>query len=451
MITSIYVNGFRSLTDFWMNINPGLNILIGPNGSGKTNIITFFEFLSHIVSYGPTEAVNLLGGAGAVFTKISEKKFQNLIRITLSGCTESVKKERFINYKYDFIIEASENFDSIGFKEQTLSIKYVNSFNESLVSTEDYFTIIQKMKNQKEYTFDILNYKKSLFNASVLSSKARDDFKDKNVLIEFLQKNLEKDVPLVSGFLPFFIESYRFIYSDLMGGKVFNIIPSRVKHPEESSSPIGIQKDGSGLAATLYAIQNKKIHARDMFLPAHFIRKFGRERIDLVETSITDILKYLRTANNAIKNIEVESDHFDNLLKIKFTIEKKDNSTVLPLSAMSDGTIKWLSLVTAILTSPSIFSLEEPENFLHPLMQSEVVKLMRNTATSKKKRICILMSTHSETILNNAKPSEIVIVSFKDGQTKASRCQNQDEIMEEIQNTGFGLGFYYISGSLTDD
>ncbi len=50
MITKIYVDGFRSLSTFSMVLQPGLNMLVGPNGSGKTNIILFFEFLSHISS-----------------------------------------------------------------------------------------------------------------------------------------------------------------------------------------------------------------------------------------------------------------------------------------------------------------------------------------------------------------------------------------------------------------
>ena len=34
-ITSIHVDGFNTLSDFRLTLNPGLNILVGPNGSGK--------------------------------------------------------------------------------------------------------------------------------------------------------------------------------------------------------------------------------------------------------------------------------------------------------------------------------------------------------------------------------------------------------------------------------
>ena len=73
MIRKISVDGFRSLTDFELVIDPGLNILVGPNGSGKTNIISFFEFLSAIVSNPVSEAVSILGGAGSIFRKMPDE------------------------------------------------------------------------------------------------------------------------------------------------------------------------------------------------------------------------------------------------------------------------------------------------------------------------------------------------------------------------------------------
>ncbi|MCE5251068.1 AAA family ATPase [bacterium] len=450
MITKIVVNGFRSLSDFTLDLLPGLNILVGPNGSGKTNIITFFEFLSHMVTYGPSEAVNRIGGAGSVFTKQSEQEFQKYIDVQILGCTESDKK--FIQYIYNFIIEASLNFDSIRFRNQLFKLKPSNVFDPPIAeSLDDAFCVSQTSNDCKEYSLHIDNYKKGIIDSSFLPPPIRKEFlKNSKMIEEFLKNNLESDMPLISS-LSFLIDATRYIFNDLRGGQVFNIIPSKVKHPEESSSPIGIQRDGSGLAATLYAIKNKKLHDEEILFPGRFIIRRHSQRLDIRETSIENILKYLETANSAIRNIDVENDRFDNLLKVKLWIEKKDHSTVLPLSSMSDGTIKWLSLVTAILTSPSIFSLEEPENFLHPHMQSEVVRLMRNAASSKRKKNCMLLSTHSETILNSANPNEIVIVSFMEGKTRANRCSNQEEIMYEIQETGFGLGFYYISGSMIDE
>ena len=53
--------------------------------------------------------------------------------------------------------------------------------------------------------------------------------------------------------------------------------------------------------------------------------------------------------------------------------------------------------------------------------------------------------------MNNASPNEIIITEFKDGSTSAKRCSNAYDINEEIKNTGFGLGYYYIAGSIEHD
>jgi predicted ATPase len=59
-----------------------------------------------------------------------------------------------------------------------------------------------------------------------------------------------------------------------------------------------------------------------------------------------------------------------------------------------------------------------------------------------------LMTTHSETLLNAVDPEEVIVVSMRDGRTRAVRPANADELRAEIASTGFGLGFFYFSGAL---
>ena len=46
MIESVHVRGFRSLADVKISGLPAATVLIGANGSGKSNIMRFFEMLS---------------------------------------------------------------------------------------------------------------------------------------------------------------------------------------------------------------------------------------------------------------------------------------------------------------------------------------------------------------------------------------------------------------------
>ena len=45
-ISRVAVQGFRSLQDVCIEDVPGVTVLIGANGSGKSNLIRFFEMLS---------------------------------------------------------------------------------------------------------------------------------------------------------------------------------------------------------------------------------------------------------------------------------------------------------------------------------------------------------------------------------------------------------------------
>ena len=45
-ISRVAIQGFRSLQDVCIEDLPGVTVLIGANGSGKSNLIRFFEMLS---------------------------------------------------------------------------------------------------------------------------------------------------------------------------------------------------------------------------------------------------------------------------------------------------------------------------------------------------------------------------------------------------------------------
>jgi len=142
------------------------------------------------------------------------------------------------------------------------------------------------------------------------------------------------------------------------------------------------------------------------------------------------------------------SDTFSNQIRVTFKIRSGDYSAEIPLSLMSDGTLKWLTLLTAALTAPSVFSIEEPENYLHPTIQGQFVQIIREILFTERIHSCTLMTTHSETLLNHCRPSELVVLSLEDGKSVAVRCEDEHEISDEIAKTGFGLGYYYISGAL---
>ena len=64
MIESVRIQGFRSLADIEISAMPSTAVLIGANGSGKSNFIRFFEMLSWMLhSRKLAEFIERCGGA----------------------------------------------------------------------------------------------------------------------------------------------------------------------------------------------------------------------------------------------------------------------------------------------------------------------------------------------------------------------------------------------------
>ncbi len=49
LISKVHLKGFKSINDLTVDLKPGLNILIGRNGSGKSNFLEFLELLIDII------------------------------------------------------------------------------------------------------------------------------------------------------------------------------------------------------------------------------------------------------------------------------------------------------------------------------------------------------------------------------------------------------------------
>lgn len=229
------------------------------------------------------------------------------------------------------------------------------------------------------------------------------------------------------------------VAQDFSGRFILNVVPSHVKKPEDSTREPGIDSDGSGLSATLYAIKKKRpISGRRNFFP------FRRVSTP-VAPEWSNVMDLVRVAVPSISDIDVENDPFDNLLRCRITVGKGNKAAVVPLGALSDGTVKWMSLVARLLTSREALLLEEPENYLHPLMQKEIVRLLRESIASSS---FMILSTHSETLLNAVRPEELIVVGYEKGGTRARRVSNSSEVEAEINRTGFGLGYYYLADAI---
>lgn len=413
MITKIEVNGFKSLKDFELTLNNGLNILVGPNGSGKTNIVLFFEFLSKIVTMPINKAITEMGGFGFIFQK-TEKGFVDNIKVKIEGKGDAYRNSSKKNYTftYSFELNLSNDLENIVYANQDLLI-----FSDSQNLT---FNLIPETGSIHVEGIQ-LNYTANV-NANLTQQLKH--------LIDQSQLNLFQE-SLIGA--KYFSDYFPNILKDLKGGEIFNIVPNRIREQENAVSSKGIQSDGYGLSKTLYEM-----------------KRGNGNSSNYNESNFKKAIAYLKIANTSISDLTIEKDNFNSKLVPKVYIKSGDNTSILPLAFLSDGTLKWLTLVTAVLTSDNIFCIEEPENYLHPWMQAEMCTLMREHLEAKKEAAFILMTTHSETLLNAARPEEVIVVDMKHGATRAQRVENPDLLREIISDSGFGLGHLYLTNSLSE-
>ena len=74
-ISRVQLKGYKSIRDLAIDLLPGLNIIIGPNGSGKTNFLTFLadKFKDIEESNSTAEIDYQEGGSVVTLSYASEK------------------------------------------------------------------------------------------------------------------------------------------------------------------------------------------------------------------------------------------------------------------------------------------------------------------------------------------------------------------------------------------
>jgi predicted ATPase len=441
MLKKIRVSGFKSLQNFELEFHRGLNVLIGPNGSGKTNILNFIEFFANLSRFQLLDAVSRSGGAGRIFRRDGHGALIGKLSFTIVGDGQSLEhpntKPTHVFYEYSAEISLSEGNSTLSYTKQSLKLAYGQPdliewpISAEIQGKNGEITSIEFSPSTSQSFRDRYYTPKSSTSAPEIADAVASYVRE-NCATTSLHEVLSR-----------FVVGADRVARDIGGAKSFNISPSVVRVPEDIASEPEIGEDGRGLAAVLFALSNASKARYWYEFPHAFGRRFYRP-----DVSLTKLIAYSKIVNDAIQDITVEPDAIENQLRIFLRINYESGPLKLPFSLVSDGTAKWFTLVTAIVTSPAVFAIEEPENFLHPLMQREIVKIVRETFTSEEKDSFAIMTTHSETILNCVDPDEMIMVHMEDGRSVAKRPRNSEDIRKEIVETGFGAGYYYIAGAI---
>lgn len=219
------------------------------------------------------------------------------------------------------------------------------------------------------------------------------------------QKSLGKDKKTVSDY----------VLEYMVGWIVYHFHDTGKYSPLKSTSDIDeisyLHPDGKNLAAYLYNIK------------AEFPQHYGKicSTIQLVYPEFEDFIFIIQEEANTVR------------LRWK---NKYSRHYTFSISALSDGTLRFIALTTLLLqpNPPKFILIDEPELGLHPYaidMLSDLIHIASNKSQ-------ILLSTQSVQLVNNFHLEDILIAENKDGQTTITRPQNIEELNEWMEDYTLG-------------
>ncbi|HDR9074698.1 AAA family ATPase [Burkholderia vietnamiensis] len=375
-IKRIEIENYRSLRHVVFEPND-LTVIVGANGSGKSNVASAFEFLSDVYSTGLEYAVLNKGGFENVAFR-RQRRTRSAVRFTI-----------------DFVLEdgAATLFAAPANRDRApVRIRHIFAFGASKQTiradygiTEERIEYYESKKNQR--AVDYLSFSHG-FTIEKIGTKVAYTEGLKRIsnqvapYVDFLNKRAK-----VSTLGLMIRELFWLNGSGLTGISVHQFSPQISRTPGAPSPLPKLTSYGQNLATLVDWLQR------------HHPSQWNK-----VESSMQEIIP-------GLQSIKVEFST-NNLLTLSFLEE--GSSRPWSSQDVSDGTIQTLAILCC-LSDPrvNLLFLEEPENSVHPWIVRQLAKQFK----SHSEKTQTILTTHSPVILNVVTPDCVWICHKEQGET----------------------------------
>ncbi len=383
MIKELYLKNWKSFTDGKLYIDP-LTIVIGTNASGKSNILDALLFLQKIsfgkevtaTIGGDSESKGIRGGVSwAITSGFDEAEIKTIISSNL---------QEGVDYEYSILIGRLD--------DNRFEIK-----SESLYRTQKVKKRLFETSNDTPESPGIITY----YSTGTQGRGKRIDLRRSHtVLSQSIALPLQKEVQL----------GVSEVIEQLTNIFVLDPIPSLMRSFSKFSDRLNF--DASNISGVIAALDAEKKLT--------------------IENTITDYLKQF--PENDLEKIWAVPVGIFNTDAMLYSQEKWFNNSPLTVDArgMSDGTLRFLAIITALLTikEESLLVIEEIDNGFHPSRAKLLVKMLKEI--SAKRKIDVLCTTHNPAFLDALGNEMIVFISvtYRDAKDGTSKIK----LLEEIED-----------------
>ncbi len=398
MLKKLILENWKSFRYAELPIDP-LTVLIGTNSSGKSNAVEALEFLNRI-SYGGDIQDVLIGNADfpPIRGGIDGIALKQQTDFTLSILTQG--DDEYTDYSYSITISTEPE---------------VRLLAESLIKIKQGLDLGEKPQSTNIFTSERNLITQDLSDLSIYVKFNDDEFKSNNgsnsPSLNFGSDGSSSFLDL----LPWVINSAKEkagieeFFQTLLDIFILDPVPSKMRSYSRFSKEL--TRDAANIAGVLAALPEEKKR--------------------LIESTISSYVTHLPERD--IRRVWAEPVGrlgSDAMLYCEESWASDEPPMVIDARGMSDGTLRFLAIVTALLTRPegSQLVIEEVDNGLHPSRAELLLKMLKELGA--KRKIDILVTTHNPALLNALEPEMIpfVVVAHRDAQTGESKLTPLDDI-----------------------
>jgi len=360
-----------------------LNILIGPNGCGKSNLIEILRLLYFLPEKEPWVTVLETGGVDEwIWKGPKEKPTTPLISTKVSLTTLRNGGPPNHSRLYDYSIELAKLDSSFFVKHELLRCATV------LDSNEDFYSSFESSGS-----YGNLKVRQGLSNGSGNPFKLSPE---RSVLSQLTSRGVQESQ--VGSYLHELIEIAEFFENlDFHQDWEFGADLS-ARDPIPVGQPVDrLEENGRNLAQML-------VHLKD------------NHRL-----VFDQINEQMRKFYEPLKSVDVR------LLGTHLQVVIHEESGIsIPAYRLSDGTLRWLALL-AILLNPKpapITCIDEPELGLHP----DILPTLADLLVDASKRTQLIITTHSRSFLDSFTdmPEAVCVCEKIEGSTVIRRLDRND-------------------------
>lgn len=421
LITSLKVENYKSLRSIFLDPT-GLTVLVGANGSGKTNLADSIDFVSEIYRHGLELAVARRGGYENI-AHHKRRRSKRSVGIDVTAIYDweppgSKNKETHhkikTRHKFAFVTKGSSiRAEFYIVQEQVEVYIYLDDEWKSLLQVERQDTKVKFKKGAK----DVL--KKAMPRISQSLREMYMGFWNLNSLVE--ERRALSNTELVVTAVGRLRGVLRGLVDGMSSIKVFQISPTMSREFGVPTPSPELARTGANLPAVVDLLQKK------------------------YPESWEQILQIMTKVLPGLEGIEVG---YNTSRTLGLFFREKETGRPWNVNEISDGTIQTLAILVAIFDPrSSALVIEEPENSVHPWVIRNILSACNLAATSKQ----ILITTHSPIVVNYVNPEQVWIIWRADGESKIARITELDPGFMDLWQSGKVATFEFLdSGAIVE-